>query len=95
MKYKRIYTDTNWWLTVFQGATQNDLVLVATVSGSGCYDVALRCVENEIKLFHTSKTEFTKFAKDFGSRDIDLARPFAHRKIKFKQIDLETIETEN
>ncbi len=94
MKYKRIFTDSTWWLTVFQGSTDADLVLVATISGAGCIDVALKLSEAEANLFRSNKAAFITFAKDFGSRDRRISEPFARRRIEFTQLDLDTIETE-
>ena len=94
MKYKRVYTDSTWWLTVFQGSTDTDLVLIATISGAVCIDVALKLSEDEANLFRSNKSAFITFAKDFGSRDRRLSEPFERRKIEFTRLYLETIETE-
>jgi hypothetical protein len=92
MKFKRVHTDSNWWFSVFAAMTGHDHLLVATVPGIGCYDIAMRLSADEVALFSDRPEDFITLARDFvASRDMPI---FKDRKISFRSQGPDLIETE-
>ena len=82
MTFRLIYTDSKWWFCVFKAEQSADYVLLATVPGIGCFDIAMKLTFDEVTLFQKSPDDFVTFAKDFvASRDMPIFKP---RQIAFQ-----------
>jgi hypothetical protein len=91
MTFKRIHTDSNWWFCVFQAEAGGDHLLVATVPGIGCYDIAMRLSAEEVAAFRDRPDDFIGLARDFvASRDMPA---FKDRRIAFRNAGPDRIET--
>jgi len=92
MTFQRIYTDSTWWFSVFRSEQTGDYVLLATVPGVGCYDIAMRLTSDEVSLFHDRPSEFVGLAKDFvASREMPI---FQARRISFRVHGPDVLETD-
>ncbi|MFO1490644.1 MAG: hypothetical protein U1F77_01705 [Kiritimatiellia bacterium] len=90
MILKRTYTNSEWWYCVFQGGT-GTTVLVATVPGVGCYDIAMVLNDDETILVEAKdKSDLTTLARDLvASRSMPI---FKSRVFYPNQIDVDRIE---
>ena len=78
---------------VFHSDQADDYLLVATVPGVGCYDIAMRLTPDEVAMFQASPPDFVTLARDFvASRDLPI---FKTRRIPICRngVDLLEIET--
>jgi hypothetical protein len=91
MKFRRIYTDPKWWFCVFKAEQSDEHVLLATVPGVGCYEIAMKLNPDEVSLFREAPDDFVTLAKDFvASRDWPA---FKTRRVEFR-CKGEVLETE-
>lgn len=76
---------------MFQAEAGGDHLLVATVPGIGCYDIAMRLSAEEVAAFRDRPDDFIGLARDFvASRDMPA---FKDRRIAFRNAGPDRIET--
>ncbi len=93
MTFRRIHTNSNWWFCVFKAAQSADHVLLATVPGVGCWDIAMRLTADEIEMFRDRPEDFVTLARDFvASRDMPI---FSSRRISFQQSGADILEIDD
>jgi hypothetical protein len=90
MTFRRIHTDSDWWFCVFRSDETGEHVLLATVPGVGCYDIAMRLADDEVAMFRDCPADFVTLARDFvASRDMPVFKP---RRISFRQSGADLLE---
>lgn len=90
MTLRCIHTDPEWWFCVFRSDETGEHVLLATVPGVGCYDIAMRLADDEVAMFRDCPTDFVTLARDFVvSRDMPVFKP---RRISFRQSCADLLE---
>jgi hypothetical protein len=93
MNLRRIHTNSQWWFCVFKAEHTDDHVLLATVPGIGCYDIAMRLTGDEVRLYQTAPEDFVTLARDFvASRDMPI---FCSRHISYQRNGLDFLEIED
>jgi hypothetical protein len=92
MKLRRIHTNSQWWFCVFKADHADDHVLLATVPGVGCFDIAMKLTGDEVSLFKNAPEDFVTLARDFvASRDMPI---FCSRLISFQHSGSDFLEIE-
>lgn len=67
---------------MFKAEQTGEHVLLATVSGVGCWDIAMRLTADEVVMFRDAPEDFVTLARDFvASRDMPA---FSSRRIEFR-----------
>ncbi len=90
MILRREYTNSEWWYCIFVG-DDDVTVLVATVPGVGCYDIAMVLSPEEKELVTLEdKDDLTRLARDVvASRDMPA---FKKRVFIPERVDVDTME---
>ena len=92
MTFRRIHTDSDWWFCVFRSDKTGEHVLIATVPGVGCYDIAMRLGGDEVAMFQDRPADFIMLARNFvASREYPI---FKSRLISFRQTGADLLDVE-
>ena len=66
--YRRVYKNDDWWFLVFKAEDSDEHILLATVPGAGCWDIAMKLSPQEVAMFRERLNDFVSLAKDFVDR---------------------------
>lgn len=93
MTLQRIYTDSNWWFSVYRSDDADVHVLVAVRRGNSYESIAMKLAADEVIFLPDATEDLVMLARNFvHAEDWPAFKP---RKIAFRQVGSDLIEIDS